>query len=834
MNKLFYKLQLVFVFALSLNLYAKAQVLGNHELVYVSPKPNSYYNHQETSMIIKFRSVISESVDVSSLFDVTAAGIAINYTATKAEDGKTILLQPNSILPNDIKITVSLRYDLLLKNNSNVKSFSYDFYTTKNISPLFVNNEPQILPTKQSVTIPLQTPSKSTTAFKSISNDLSAQVPMTFPVNNQPNPAYYFISTITYNNQPNRCMILDNKGRVVYERFTKGYNLDFKMLTDTLISYYDWNDGVYYVLNTSFNVVDTVKATNGYVTDNHELQYDLKTGHYFILAQEHVSMNMQDSVLGGYPNANVLGLVIQEIDKNKNTVFEWHTLDYLPVTQCVGVNLAAANIDYIHCNSIDLDTDSTLILSSRHFNEIERINRKDGSLIWRFGNAKSGNQFTFLNDKSGFSYQHDARRLPNGNILLFDNGNYRQGTRFSRAAEYKLDEENLTATLVWQYRNTPDVVSDFMGSTQRMANGNTLIGWGGTSPTFTEVDSNSNKVFEVSMTNPFSYRAYKYENIHDIIHQNQLNISSIPDTLDFCNTDPASITSNISNTIAPYIPNTVPQNLVNISLSNSNSIIVATESYTNFYSYYNTYLDYDYAYLEQKDTTICSSSGLMKLSLVDNCKNIKYRWSTNDSASSIKINPLNGSAYYWVELTNGSYYKRDSIRVNVTGIPNFEILGQKLLSTPYSTNTYSVPFDPSYSYTWNIRNGNIIAGYNTNALTVQWGNKDSSFIQSTIFNQTGCSSSLSDVVIYQKNSGINTLTLSGNLSVYPNPVNDILNIESKDDVNFQLISIEGKLIIASDHPQKNSIINMAELASGYYLLNIISADKIERMKIIKN
>ena len=44
--------------------------------------------------------------------------------------------------------------------------------------------------------------------------------------------------------------------------------------------------------------------------------------------------------------------------------------------------------------------------------------------------------------------------MPNGNILVFDNGTYRNfedKNRYSRAVEYKIDEENRTVQQVWQY-----------------------------------------------------------------------------------------------------------------------------------------------------------------------------------------------------------------------------------------------------------------------------------------------------------------------------------------------------------------------------------------------
>ena len=97
-----------------------------------------------------------------------------------------------------------------------------------------------------------------------------------------------------------------------------------------------------------------------------------------------------------------------------------------------------------------------------------------GAVMWRWGGKR--NQFTFINDSRGFSHQHDIRVQPNGHYTLFDNGNGLQ-PEYSRALEYVLDEEHLTATLVWEYRNTPDTFSDSMGNAQRRPNGNTVIGW---------------------------------------------------------------------------------------------------------------------------------------------------------------------------------------------------------------------------------------------------------------------------------------------------------------------------------------------------------------------
>ena len=151
------------------------------------------------------------------------------------------------------------------------------------------------------------------------------------------------------------------------------------------------------------------------------------------------------------------------------------------------------------------------LLSGRALSEVTKINRDTGEIIWRWGGKR--NQFQFVNsigaEEVEFVRQHDARRAANGNITLFDN---RLGvSTYSRAVEYHLDEENKVATLVWEYRNDPDVFARILANAQRLPSGNTLIGWGSGHPSVAEVTPDGSKVFELALPpNMQSYRAFRF------------------------------------------------------------------------------------------------------------------------------------------------------------------------------------------------------------------------------------------------------------------------------------------------------------------------------------
>jgi hypothetical protein len=218
-------------------------------------------------------------------------------------------------------------------------------------------------------------------------------------------------------------------------------------------------------------------------------------------------VDMSAIVPGGDPNATVIGAVIQELDRNKHVIFQWRTFDHFKVTDATREDFTASTIDYVHPNTIEIDTDGNLLLSSRHMDEITKIDRKTGSIIWRWGGKN--NQFKYPGDSVGFSHQHTIRRTSSGSLLMLDNGNYRQSV-YSSVVEYTLDEVAKTARLFWQYRHTPDVFAIAMGSVDRLSNGNTLIGWGTTNPAITELRPDGSVAFELQLPDSIvSYRVFR-------------------------------------------------------------------------------------------------------------------------------------------------------------------------------------------------------------------------------------------------------------------------------------------------------------------------------------
>ena len=309
-------------------------------------------------------------------------------------------------------------------------------------------------------------------------------------------------------------MILENDGTpYFYKRFPgSGQTRDFKVQpTGTLTRRVYENLNCYVEMDSQYTNIDTLRCGHGYGTDEHEVQL-LPNHHCFLIALDYRQVDMSKLITGGNANATVIGNHIQELDANHNVVFEWRSWDNFAITDAVHENLKGATIDYVHMNSIAIDYDSNIVISSRHLNELTKIDRKTGRIMWRLGGAH--NQFMFLNDPYGISYQHDARpvRGKPDQYTVFDDGNF-HSPPFTRVVEYKVDTTTMTVTKVWEYRHSPDYYTGWMGSAQRLANGNTFIDWSDNPlPKAHEVTPSGETVYEANFAQAMPcYRAFRFE-----------------------------------------------------------------------------------------------------------------------------------------------------------------------------------------------------------------------------------------------------------------------------------------------------------------------------------
>ena len=197
--------------------------------------------------------------------------------------------------------------------------------------------------------------------------------------------------------------------------------------------------------------------------------------------------------------------------------------------------------DWFHINSAIYDpVDDAIIVSGRH-QGVAKVDRNSESLVWMLAPpeewpAEFSDYLLTPVDAQGdvldvtevnfWPYgQHAALVLPNGNILLYDNGNNRgmykhdplPENEYSRAVEYRIDEQNMTIELVWEYDYGRQIYTQATGDVDYLAETDgRLISfmWDNAMPLATprvvELDSDDNIIFEYTFS-PRGYRTEKFD-----------------------------------------------------------------------------------------------------------------------------------------------------------------------------------------------------------------------------------------------------------------------------------------------------------------------------------
>ena len=287
-------------------------------------------------------------------------------------------------------------------------------------------------------------------------------------------------------------MILDNDGQLVWFRPLQNEDMDvmnFKVQTYRGETVLTWWEGYYtghgqreYVIfDDSYHEIARFTAANGYNGDHHEF---LISPQDTALITIYKAVPWDLSYIGGARHGVVWQGIVQELDiETGEVLFEWRSIDHvgLEETYVTPLQDGRPGIDYFHINSIDVDHDDNLLVSARETSAVYKIDRNSGEIIWRLGGKKSDFE---MGPGTRFAFQHDARRLPDGTITIFDNGSlvFENGipkaVEESRGIVLELDERKMKATLVREYTHPDKQYADAAGNMQVLPNGNVFVGWG--------------------------------------------------------------------------------------------------------------------------------------------------------------------------------------------------------------------------------------------------------------------------------------------------------------------------------------------------------------------
>ncbi len=301
----------------------------------------------------------------------------------------------------------------------------------------------------------------------------------------------------TKNSTDGFLLVLNKDGYVKKEKEVGARADDFQKWTFNGLPYYTYllaegdyaiggqgtEEGYDIICDSNLNEISRAKYLSpGNVDDTADNRLDvhdfilLAPNHYMaISAHLETPTNIPDS-LHPSSKARVVACRIQEVN-NGQVIFNWDGTDY---PEFYGESVENNNfsdsvntIDYMHMNSLCIDpNDNNIICSFRNLNEIIKINRTTGAIMWRLGGKHS--DFPLTTDEQ-FLRQHYARFTDDGQtLILVDNGEATLRP-YSRIDEFQLDENAKTVTSFSSYQ-VPNFIQ-YAGSVKKQ-NGYYFIGGG--------------------------------------------------------------------------------------------------------------------------------------------------------------------------------------------------------------------------------------------------------------------------------------------------------------------------------------------------------------------
>jgi hypothetical protein len=176
---------------------------------------------------------------------------------------------------------------------------------------------------------------------------------------------------------------------------------------------------------------------------------------------------------------DVLDSVLVELDGDGNVLRKRAMLDILDRERVAYDSLDPTpggeyEYDWTHVNAIvPVDGGSSFIVSARNQDVVFKLSQDWSQIEWLLANPTGWSEpfreylLTPVGVPAGEEFrwpyhQHAPELTPDGTIILFDNGNYRatpgdgrtpmtDENSYSRAVEYRVDEEAMTVEELWSY-----------------------------------------------------------------------------------------------------------------------------------------------------------------------------------------------------------------------------------------------------------------------------------------------------------------------------------------------------------------------------------------------
>ena len=207
-----------------------------------------------------------------------------------------------------------------------------------------------------------------------------------------------------------------------------------------------------------------------------------------------------------------------------------------------------------------------------------------------------------------------------------------------------------------------------------------------------------------------------------------------------------------------------------------------------------------------------------------------YTWSTGSNSVSITPNPTVTTSYTISGNAAGCAVTASNTATVIVNATPTVVLNSITSPVCINSPTFSLAGTP----TGGSFSGTGVTGNTFNPSTAGAGTFTISY---SYTNTSNCSSADSKTVTVNLCTGINETTVSNLLNVYPNPVQNELNIKienSSAQYTLAIYAMDGKLLHSETSVQPVISINTSNYKAGVYMIRISTNDKQSVIKFIKD
>lgn len=240
-----------------------------------------------------------------------------------------------------------------------------------------------------------------------------------------------------------------------------GYNGNHPDTPDLYPAWEMWHGGVFSEVTPSGDVVWSHTDPR-----HHHDALWLPQGELLYTVVEPMPAAAAARVTGGspvhdLPDGTIYGDVIKQVDRSGALVWQWKSWEHLDPVE-YPIHPIFDRYHWPMINGVNVTRAGHVIMSLRTTSGIVAVERAHGNVVWHIPHPI-------------VSQQHAPVEMPNGTILLFDNGNIRPGVTSPHSRAIEVDPWKQSVT--WEYADPvrPAFFAPFMGNADRLPNGNTLV-----------------------------------------------------------------------------------------------------------------------------------------------------------------------------------------------------------------------------------------------------------------------------------------------------------------------------------------------------------------------